>query len=230
MPPTVRYRPSQQANPSVPRLCRYGASIWMGAGVARYAGAVADAVVGLRGSPAVSVNRFWSIVERARASVEDRFDAEEVAQRTLTLLVELPADEVAALAQPLWDLRSVSYQWDLWGAAYLLNGGCSDDGFEYFRGWLIAQGRDVFDRTLEDPDVLANLPSVRRAASADDPFDFECESMYGVVWDAYQVLTGTMDLPEPVVGRYPSLEQTWDFDDEQQVRHRLPRLAALLLD
>jgi hypothetical protein len=130
----------------------------------------------------------------------------------------------------LWDLRAVSYRWDLWGAAYLLNGGCSDDGFEYFRGWLIAQGHEVFERVLEDPDVLADLPHVRREASADDPLDLECESMYGVVWDAYQALTGTMDLPGSIVGRYPPLEQTWDFDDEQQVRQRLPHLAALLLD
>ncbi|MER7277781.1 DUF4240 domain-containing protein [Dactylosporangium sp. NPDC000244] len=178
----------------------------------------------------MSVDRFWSVVEQALAAAEDRFDAEEVAQRTLSLLVGPPAAEVAALAQPLWDLRAVSYRWDLWGAAYLLNGGCSDDGFEYFRGWLIAQGRAVFDQALGNPDVLADLPSVRGAAETEDPFDFECESMYGVVWDAYQVLTGTMDLPEPVGGGYPPLEPTWDFDDERQVRHRLPHLAALLLD
>lgn len=173
---------------------------------------------------------FWSVVEQARARAEDPSDAEEVAQRTLRLLVELPAAEVATLAQPLWDLRAVSYRWDLWGAAYLLNGGCSDDGFEYFRGWLIAQGREVFERALQDPDVLADLTLVRRAATASDPFDFECESMYGVVWDAYQALTGTMELPNPVVGHYPPLEMPWDFDDEQEVRRRLPHLAALLLD
>jgi len=26
------------------------------------------------------------------------------------------------------------------GAAYIINGGCSDDGFEYFRRWLVLQG------------------------------------------------------------------------------------------
>ncbi|MFL6076856.1 MAG: DUF4240 domain-containing protein [Mycobacteriales bacterium] len=36
-----------------------------------------------------------------------------------------------------------SYQGDLWGAAYLINGGASDDGFDYFRGWLIARTRGV---------------------------------------------------------------------------------------
>jgi hypothetical protein len=153
-----------------------------------------------------------------------------VAQRTLKLLVERPSVEVAALAQPLWDLRALSYRRDLWGAAYLLNGGCSDDGFEYLRGWLIAQGRTVFERALGDPDVLADLPAVRHSAAADEPFDFECEPMYGVVWDAYHKLTGSWDLPDPVAGRYPAIEPGWDFDDDQQLRQRLPRLAALFLD
>ncbi|MFE5591185.1 DUF4240 domain-containing protein [Streptomyces sp. NPDC056549] len=33
-------------------------------------------------------------------------------------------------------------------AAYMVNGGCCDDGFDYFRGWLIAQGRNVFERAV----------------------------------------------------------------------------------
>jgi hypothetical protein len=44
---------------------------------------------------------------------------------------------------------------DQWGAAYLANGGCSDDGFDYFRGWLIGQGRKVYETVLADPDSLA---------------------------------------------------------------------------
>jgi hypothetical protein len=36
---------------------------------------------------------------------------------------------------------------DQWGAAYLANGGCSDDGFDYFRGWLIGQGRKCTRRS-----------------------------------------------------------------------------------
>jgi len=32
--------------------------------------------------------------------------------------------------------------------------GCSDDGFEYFRCWLISQGKDVFENALRNPDSL----------------------------------------------------------------------------
>jgi hypothetical protein len=45
-------------------------------------------------------------------------------------------------------LMAQSYRLDLWGAAYLVNGGCSDDGFDYFRGWLLRQGRATWQAAL----------------------------------------------------------------------------------
>lgn len=30
--------------------------------------------------------------------------------------------------------------------------GCSDDSFDYFRGWFIAQGKDVYMDALAEPD------------------------------------------------------------------------------
>ena len=50
-----------------------------------------------------------------------------------------------------------SYSWDLWGAAYVVHGGASDDGFEYFRCWLISKGRGVFAKVTAEPDSLAAI-------------------------------------------------------------------------
>jgi hypothetical protein len=50
-----------------------------------------------------------------------------------------------------------SYSWDLWGAAYVIRGGASDDSFEYFRCWLISKGKRVFEKVLADPDSLADV-------------------------------------------------------------------------
>lgn len=172
----------------------------------------------------MSVAEFWNVVAKARESAADPSDAEDVAEQTLRLLTALPADRIAELAQPLWDLRAQSYGWDLWQAACLINGGCSDDGFEYFRGWLLTQGRAVFERAVADPDTLADLPVVQRVAA--DGGDLECESMYGVVWDAYATVAAGRQ-PPAVTGRYPLLGQGWDFEDAVEVRRRLPRLAAL---
>ena len=53
---------------------------------------------------------------------------------------------------------SLAYQYGLWTAANVMeNGGCTDDGFIDFRGWLIAQGREVYMAALKDPDSLADV-------------------------------------------------------------------------
>jgi hypothetical protein len=38
--------------------------------------------------------------------------------------------EVVGYQQQFTAQLSRAYRWDLWGAAYLMEGGCSDDGFD----------------------------------------------------------------------------------------------------
>ena len=52
----------------------------------------------------------------------------------------------------------LAYKYGLWTAASVMLDGCSDDGFIDFRGWLIAQGKNVYFAALEDPDSLADVP------------------------------------------------------------------------
>ena len=37
-----------------------------------------------------------------------------------------------------------------------MNGGCSDDGFQYFRNWIISRGKEVYYAAKENPDNLIN--------------------------------------------------------------------------
>jgi hypothetical protein len=48
----------------------------------------------------------------------------------------------------------------VWGAAYLIHGGCSDDGFADFRAGLIALGRTRYEDAVAKPDSLAAIPAV----------------------------------------------------------------------
>src|SRR5262249_29677619 len=50
-----------------------------------------------------------------------------------------------------------AYSWDLWGAAYMIGGGCSNGAFWDFSSTLIMQGKDFFDAALADPDRLADF-------------------------------------------------------------------------
>lgn len=80
-----------------------------------------------------------------------------------------------SMGAALVDARS----WKLWSAAYIMNGGCSEDGFLYFRLWLLAQGRRVYSNALVNPESLASAP-----LRFGKPGDFEFEELLEVVDDA----------------------------------------------
>ena len=109
--------------------------------------------------------------------------------------------------------------WDMWGAAYLINGGCSDDGFVYFRAWLIAQGRATYSAAVADPDTLAGAAEPGRD-------DHEFELFYALPREVYEELAGE-EMPNIEV-EWPAEPggKRWDFDDDAEVARRLPRLAA----
>ena len=167
--------------------------------------------------------QFWNIIERAK-DVPD----EEKAEVIQSYMQNLSLEELAAFAVLFSERLAESYHWPLWGAAYLINGGSSDDGFDYFRGWLILQGRDVFKRAIANPDWLAGYID-----PAQD--DFENEDALLMADRVYAAKTGQELLyePEKLRAAYqagPRHRDDWDFDDEDECRKRLPRLSALYLE
>jgi hypothetical protein len=129
----------------------------------------------------------------------------------------------------LLSLRDRAYRNSLWGAAYLICGGCSDDGFEYFRCWLIGQGREVYEAALSDPDSLAGYEPIQSGMSVDGYVDAEWESLIYAPRSAYESKTG-QEMP-PATREFPEQDQElWDFEDDEEMRRRYPRLFALLDD
>jgi hypothetical protein len=170
---------------------------------------------------------FWHLIESARVDGVDGSgdDAEAVAARLTALLAQRDPADIVAFDQRLWEQLVRSYRADLMAAAAVTNGGVSDDGFDYFRGWLVAQGQAAFERTLDAPDSLADHTAVIAAAADGD--DLECGSMVDVVASsAYRSVTDE-ELPNTVRIRYPALDPSWDDLDEAETRRRLPRLTDL---
>jgi hypothetical protein len=130
------------------------------------------------------------------------------------------ADEIVAFKVWLTEQVQRAYRADLWAAAYLMMGGCSDDMFEYFRLWLVAQGREVFERVLEDPDSLADL-NVRMPG-----FVCQFEDLAYVPVDAYEE-NGFGDLYERLPRR-ESVDIDMEEDSEENIDRwmaRFPRVA-----
>ena len=121
------------------------------------------ATLALLYAPASGVTRttmdeqtFWRIIVAAKNAAGGDVNA-----RPKALEVQLGSLDLAALEafQRTYEaLLLKANRWDLWGAAYLMNGGCSDDGFKYFRDWLISEGRDIYEKALADPASLASFP------------------------------------------------------------------------
>lgn len=169
----------------------------------------------------MNTNEFWALIGDA---ARDGGTPDAVAGRAVATLAKRDAAEIVGFEQHRRRVLDASYKVDLFGAAYLVNGGCSDEGFDAFRGWLMAQGREAFARAVGEPDSLAELPAVKRAALTGE--ELGSEKMLAVAVDAYREATGE-EMPEEPATKRPNTDDFWDFDDEEEVRRRFPRLAAL---
>ena len=155
--------------------------------------------------------RFWQLIDETRA------EADGDLERHAELLEDRLADEepaaVAEFDRLFRQKRADAYRWDVWAAAYVINGGCSDDCFEYFRNYVISLGRERFEATLRDPDSLAEIEI------AEDP---EAESLGYAALAAYERAAGDeMPLSDPFTPDQPA-GNAWDEDDVASV---VPRLA-----
>ena len=72
-------------------------------------------------------------------------------------LAPLSNEEVGSFVDHFTSCMDAAYTWELWGAAYIIHGGCSDDSFMDFRSSLISLGRKVFEAAVSDPGSLADL-------------------------------------------------------------------------
>ena len=169
---------------------------------------------------------FWAVIDKATAGRPA--SPEDVAERAVAELATRDEQEIVAWGRHLDRVMAASGKEDLWAAAYLINGGCSDEGFDHFRGWLIAHGRDAVARAVREPDSLAEMPAVQSAASSGAVF--EAEAVLSIAREAYARVTGAELPASGVAGTRPDPAMLWDFDDEQEMGRRLPRLSALLLE
>ena len=99
-------------------------------------------------------NSFWNIVQHVNDASPDDMDRKCAALRQQ--IAALSKDDALEFAQHFDAMMDKAYNWPLWGAAYVINGGCSDDSFMDFRAALISRGRQAFERALSDPDSLAD--------------------------------------------------------------------------
>lgn len=182
-------------------------------------------------------DRFWTIIESARTSAAasgSPFD-----ESLVDHLSGCSSQEVVEYAERFDEVHDALYRWDVWAAAYVIGGGCSDDSFMDFRAGVIAAGQDWFERTVQDPDSLAEHPDVVEAANARSDEALFYEDVNYAAGYAFERLAGSADAFNDAWADYRSTEgqggdatdtgEDFDFDDPNEMHRRLPRLAGLFL-
>ncbi|MFJ4597924.1 MULTISPECIES: DUF4240 domain-containing protein [unclassified Kitasatospora] len=157
------------------------------------------------------------------------------------VLAELPLERILDYDERFHAVHESVYRWDVWAASYLIGGWFSDDGFIDFRAGLISLGREWFERVAAAPDSLADH-LVDSSGSVDDLEEalLQEDANYAAL-GAYDRVTGVKDsyydAQEARAASRPKREdiepdmgEKWDFEDDGEMRRRLPRLAALCLE
>ena len=154
---------------------------------------------------------FWKIIEQAK---KDSSNWKSRPEKLKIILMNHSPKDIIRFNKDYHNKLIQAYCWDLWGAAYLINDGCSDDGFYYWRSFLISEGKSVYEAALDDPDSLAELDDIKYA---------ELEEYCYSIDKAYKELTSN-EIPEEENIAYPN-EPAGDKWDEKNLNFMFPRLA-----
>ena len=100
---------------------------------------------------------FWYIIAN---SLDEATSIEEQVNSLKQLLTDLPDDDLIAFQEMVDHMMLQAYRWGLWGAAHLMNGGISDEGFEAFRAGLIMKGKEIYEMAVVEPDGLAEVGDI----------------------------------------------------------------------
>lgn len=174
--------------------------------------------------------RWWDIIS---VGCPRDVEPDEWCDTLSAVLETLPPEDIVRFDVWMESQAERAYRRDLWRVAALANSGASDDGFYYFRLWLVGMGKQVFETALADPDSLANV--------LDPTSDMYEAEMYSAAAIAYETVLG---LPyDEARNRYEAAYKQagpphsgpvlppddWPSEEFAEYRARLPRLSALYL-
>lgn len=161
-------------------------------------------------------DKFWqhidTVITRAGADPEEKLEALRKVVRTLS------PPEIMEFDRWFRTFDARAYRWDLWAAAYLMLGGCSDDAFMDFRASLILQGRETYAAAVAHADSLVD-------EEFDDPATtLGFEGYQYVADEVFEEKTGK-ELPASNVP-FPDepAGEPWDEEDEDSLKEVCPNL------
>jgi hypothetical protein len=99
---------------------------------------------------------FWDLVDQSKKLGKDYSDQIKI---LINKLSELEEDEIIGFEFTLRDVLSESAHYNILAAAKIINDFVSDDDFLYLRCRLIAEGKELYYQSIENPEILATTES-----------------------------------------------------------------------
>ena len=163
---------------------------------------------------------FWDIVD---LSVKNTKNIDEQERFLVKEIKKLTPKQMIGFRLRTDKLLYDTYNSEMWCAGYIMNGGCSDDGFEYFRNWVISRGKDIYYKAKDNPDSL-----ISEFKEEEDYYEFE--SFWYVALTAFENKTGKelydfiADDFETNEANYPGFEINWEPDKPETMKAICPKL------
>ncbi len=165
---------------------------------------------------------FWELIEKSK----QRSKGDPVIQiRLLTeWLVEKGEEAVFDFDAYRSRFTNLAHTSELWCSVNIYMGFCSDDSFDYFKAWLVAQGKEAYTNHVENPDSLLNIFLENRSIKGGE--DFLC-----IPYEAYEKLTGKEDIEDYEdayhsnleIPAFPQIDLDW-IENEERMRELCPNI------
>jgi Protein of unknown function (DUF4240) len=172
------------------------------------------------GFKTMNEEKFWQVIEESKSESKGNTNAQ--LENLQEKLESLSPDEIVSFDKIFTKFYWQSYDWKLWAAAYIIDGGCSDDGFDYFRSGLILQGEKVFTDALANPESLIDVIKFEGGDLAkNSDWATGVEEFLYLPSEIYEEKTGEEFPREHSSPREP-FGESWDEDEVEEL---LPNLA-----
>lgn len=160
-------------------------------------------------------DQFWKIIQKTKDNSNSDF--EEQQEELANELRKLTPDDIILFGNRFRYFRGQANTWELWGAIYIIHGGCSDDSFNDFREWVIGQGKDFYYKTIKDPESLVEVDTNKIE-------EIDWEGLGYVPSTVFEEITG-QEMPYPFQEQIKTTGQEWE-EESDDLKTMFPRLYS----
>lgn len=154
---------------------------------------------------------FWKIIAQSKEERTNFTNQIEILTNQISLLEERDIIEFEYI---LREVLAKSYHFNILAAAKIVYGYVSDDDFLYFRCRLIAEGKELFLKSIKNPEIIPKI----------DLIELEGEDMLYITDNAFIKKFGSeteKELPRDIAIDYLNYDDGYEIKGENWKEHEL---------